>query len=164
MQLRQLTPLAAYTTRQMGECALRPIVATVFAISLALSGPALGQGNGNGNGNGNGHKSQNQTSGQSSAAGLTGSLITSFERSTILGYIQNHQEAPEFAGMKPLPPGIAKKVARGGSLPPGIAKRYFPSDLTSQLPPRPGQQWLVLGTDILLIDAATQIILDVLHQ
>jgi hypothetical protein len=135
-----------------------------FAISLALAGPALSQGNGNGNGNG--HKSQNQTGGQSSGVTLTVSLITAFERSTILGYIQNHQANPpsEFAGMKPLPPGIAKKLARGGSLPPGIAKRYFPSDLMGQLPPRLDQQWLVMGTDILLIDAATQIILDVLHQ
>ncbi len=140
------------------------MILAAFAISLALAGPALGQGNGNGNGNG--HKSQNQTGGQSSGATLTVSLITAFERSTILGYIQNHQAnpPPEFAGMKPLPPGIAKKLARGGSLPPGIAKRYFPSDLIGQLPPRPGQQWLVMGTDILLIDAATQIILDILHH
>ncbi len=49
-------------------------------------------------------------------------------------------------------------------MPPGIAKRYFPSDLMGQLPPRPGQQWLVMGTDILLIDVATQLVLDVLHR
>jgi hypothetical protein len=133
-----------------------------FTVSLALAGLAMGQGNGNGHKS----KSQNQTGGQFSGTALTVSLITSFERSTILGYIQNHQAnpPPEFAGMKPLPPGIAKKLARGGSLPPGIAKRYFPSDLMGQLPPRPGQQWLVMGTDILLIDVATQLVLDVLHR
>jgi hypothetical protein len=138
---------------------------TIFiacTVSLALAGLAMGQGNGNGHKS----KSQNQTGGQFSGTALTVSLITSFERSTILGYIQNHQAnpPPEFAGMKPLPPGIAKKLARGGSLPPGIAKRYFPSDLMGQLPPRPGQQWLVMGTDILLIDVATQLVLDVLHR
>jgi hypothetical protein len=143
---------------------MRGIIFTAFAVSLALAGPAMGQGNGNGNGHKG--KSQNQTGAQLSGAALTVSLITSFERSTILGYIQNHQAnpPPEFAGMKPLPPGIAKKLARGGSLPPGIAKRYFPSDLMGQLPPRPGQQWLVMGTDILLIDVATQLVLDVLHR
>ena len=139
---------------------MRRLVLVIVVAGLGLAGPALGQGNGNGNG----HKPQNQTGGQPSGAALTVSLITSFERSTILGYIQNHQASPEFSGMKPLPPGIAKKVARGGSLPPGIAKRYFPTDLMGQLPPRPGQQWMVMGADILLIDAATQIILDVLHQ
>jgi hypothetical protein len=141
---------------------MRRVVFTAFAVSLALAGPAMGQGNGNGKG----HKSQNQTGGQFSGTALSVSLITSFERSAILGYIQNHQAnpPPEFAGMKPLPPGIAKKLARGGSLPPGIAKRYFPSDLMGQLPPRPGQQWLFMGTDILLIDAATQLVLDVLHR
>jgi hypothetical protein len=139
------------------------IVFAAFAVALVLTGPAMGQGNGNGNGSGHG-KTQNQTGGQLSGAALTVSLITTFERATILGYIQNHQGSPEFSGMKPLPPGIAKKLARGGSLPPGIAKRYFPSGLMGQLPPRPGQQWLVMGTDILLIDAATQLILDILHQ
>jgi len=144
---------------------MRRIVFTAYAVSLALACPAMGQGNGNGNGNGSGHsKTQNQVGGQPSGASLTISLITSFERTTILGYIQNHQGSPEFSGMKPLPPGIAKKLARGGSLPPGIAKRYFPSGLMGQLPPRPGQQWLVMGTDILLIDAATQLVLDILHQ
>jgi hypothetical protein len=138
------------------------IIFIAFTVSLALAGLAMGQGNGNGHKS----KSQNQTGGQFSGTALTVSLITSFERSTILGYIQNHQAnpPPEFAGMKPLPPGIAKKLARGGSLPPGIAKRYFPSDLMGQLPPRPGQQWLVMGTDILLIDVATQLVLDVLHR
>jgi hypothetical protein len=138
------------------------IIFIAFTVSLALAGLAMGQGNGNGHKS----KSQNQTGGQFSGTALTVSLITSFERSTILGYIQNHHAnpPPEFAGMKPLPPGIAKKLARGGSLPPGIAKRYFPSDLMGQLPPRPGQQWLVMGTDILLIDVATQLVLDVLHR
>ena len=46
---------------------------------------------------------------------------------------------------------------------PGIAKRYFPSDLMGQLPPRPGQQWMVMGMDVLLVDVATQLILDVMH-
>jgi len=143
---------------------MRKIIFIAFTVSLVLAGLAMGQGNGNGNGHKS--KSQNQTGGQFSGTALTVSLITSFERSTILGYIQNHQAnpPPEFAGMKPLPPGIAKKLARGGSLPPGIAKRYFPSDLMGQLPPRPGQQWLVMGTDILLIDVATQLVLDVLHR
>jgi len=139
---------------------MRGFVVTAFAAALLLASPALSQGNGNGNGNA--HKSQNQLGGSSSTTAVTVSLITSFERSTILGYVQGHPSG-QFAGMKPLPPGIAKKLARGGSLPPGIAKQYFPSDLMGRLPPRPGQQWMVMGTDVLLVETATQLILDVLH-
>jgi len=140
---------------------MRKIVCTVVAVSLGLAGLAAGQGNGAGH-----SKDQIHKEGQNYSQAGTLSLITSAERLIILGYIQNHQgnPPPAFAGMKPLPPGIAKKIARGGTMPPGIAKQYFPSDLLGQLPPRLGQQWLVIGTDVLLIDAATQIILDILHQ
>ena len=135
------------------------LVAIAFAATLLLGGPAMSQGNGNGNGNG--HKNQSQTGSSSSTTALTVSLITSFERSTILGYVQGHPSG-QFAGLKPLPPGILKLIF-SGSLPPGIAKQYFPSALTGQLPPRPGQQWMVMGTDVLLVETATQLILDVLH-
>ena len=88
--------------------------------------------------------------------------ITAIESQTISAYFQQHQAS--YAGMKPLPPGIAKKIARGGTLPPGIAKRYFPNDLIAQLPPRPGQQWVIVGTDVLLIHAGTSLILDLLAR
>jgi hypothetical protein len=132
--------------------------AAILVSALALTGAALAQGNGNGKSNGN-KNSPPTTAG--SGTTLAVSLITAFERTTILGYVQNNRAA--FPGTQPLPPGIAKKLARGGSLPPGIAKRYFPNDLLGRLPPRPGQQWLVMGTDVVLLDTATQIILDLLH-
>ncbi len=47
-------------------------------------------------------------------------------------------------------------------MPPGIAKRFLPNNLVAQLPARPGQQWIVAGTDIVLIEAATRLIVDVL--
>ena len=133
----------------------------VFLTAVALATSAFAQGNGNGNSTG---LSKNATQGTGTGTGAvtaTVSLITAYERSTIQGYVQNHQAS--FSGMQPLPPGIAKKVARGGSLPPGIAKRYFPNDLLGQLPARPGQQWMFMGTDVVLLNTATQLILDVLH-
>lgn len=100
--------------------------------------------------------------------GLTvaGVLITAAEQSIIASYVQQYRGSPSygFAGAQALPPGIAKKLARGGKMPPGIAKRYFPADLMQRLPPRPGQEWLAVGTDVLLVDAATQVVLDILHQ
>ena len=129
--------------------------------AAVLATPVPAQAGGMGNGNGGGHNKDATQGTGAGAVTATVSLITAYERSTILGYVRNHQAS--FSGMQPLPPGIAKKVARGGSLPPGIAKRYFPGDLLGQLPARPGQQWMFMGTDVVLLNTATQLILDVLH-
>lgn len=60
-----------------------------------------------------------------------------------------------------LPPGLAK---RGGELPPGLAKR-LPSDLERELPPRPGTyRRVIVDNDIVLIDAATNKVLDILED
>ena len=111
-----------------------------------------------GKGNSHANKGVSVDSGAAGAVDIGVSLITATERSIISNYIQTN---PGFAQAQPLPPGIAKKIARGGTMPPGIAKRYFPSDLMARLPPRPGQQWIVAGTDILLVDSATQLVLDI---
>lgn len=65
---------------------------------------------------------------------------------------------------KPLPPGIAKNLARGKPLPPGIAKRYLPRDLATRLPVRAGYERLIVGDDILLVSIATGIIVDILND
>jgi hypothetical protein len=62
----------------------------------------------------------------------------------------------------PLPPGIRKQVARGKPLPPGIAKRFLPGDLESRLPQRSGYTRQIVGTDVLLIAAATGLVVDIL--
>ena len=86
------------------------------------------------------------------------------ERAIISDYVNQYRDTlvPAPASAKPLPPGIAKKVARGGALPPGIAKRYLPQDLLVQLPPRPGYQWVVVDNDVVLIAVATGLIVDIL--
>jgi hypothetical protein len=91
-------------------------------------------------------------------------LITVTERTIIFDYVNQYRGAVTATpgNVKPLPPGIAKKVARGGSLPPGIAKRYLPQDLLVQLPPRPGYQWVVVDNDVVLIAVATGLIVDIL--
>jgi hypothetical protein len=62
-----------------------------------------------------------------------------------------------------LPPGIAKKVARGKPLPPGIAKKLSPQML-AHLPPRPGYEYAQVGADIVLIETATRLVVDVLKD
>ena len=93
------------------------------------------------------------------AASTATGIFTSAERRTISDYFAHHPYTP-----KPLPPGIAKKIARGGTLPPGIAKRYLPQNLLVQLPARPGYQWVVVDNDVVLIVAATGLIADILSD
>jgi hypothetical protein len=69
---------------------------------------------------------------------------------------------PGLAKKGTLPPGLAKQLARNGTLPPGLAKRALPHDLLVQLPPPPAGCQLVLVDDrVMLIQAATNLIMDV---
>lgn len=69
-----------------------------------------------------------------------------------------------FTGYKPLPPGIRKNLARGKPLPPGIAKKAAPPALLRQLPQRPGYEWQVCGTDLVLVAVGTLIVAEVLKS
>ena len=95
---------------------------------------------------------------------LVGGLISAVERAVIADYLdRNRASLPTtLAGAKPLPPGIAKKIARGGTLPPGIEKKTLPGGLLAQLPIRPGQEWRLVGTDLLIVEIASNVIVDVL--
>jgi Ni/Co efflux regulator RcnB len=86
------------------------------------------------------------------------------ERRLIRDFFGDPRER-EAVAPKRLPPGIAKKVARGGTLPPGIAKRYLPSDLDQRLRPRPaGVERIIVGNDVLLIEAATGLVYDIVRN
>ena len=67
------------------------------------------------------------------------------------------------AKKKGLPPGIAKKLERGGTLPPGIAKRYLPDDLKRDLPEPPdGYEYIIVGSDVLSVEIDTGTIADLI--
>jgi len=64
---------------------------------------------------------------------------------------------------KGLPPGIDKNLARGKPLPPGIAKQVLPQQLIAMLPPPPhGFDRIIVDGKVLLVDAATRVIHDIL--
>lgn len=66
---------------------------------------------------------------------------------------------------KHLPPGIAKKLERGGTLPPGIAKRDLAPDLERRLPPvRDGYERAEIDGDVVLIEIATRTVADILYR
>ncbi|MDG4721002.1 MULTISPECIES: hypothetical protein [Thalassospira] len=68
-------------------------------------------------------------------------------------------------GNKGLPPGIAMKLERGGTLPPGIAKRDLPANLKSKLPNRTdGAIRQIIGDDVVLIERGTNLILDIIRD
>ena len=54
--------------------------------------------------------------------------------------------------LKPLPPGIAKNLARGKPIPPGIARTRAPDGLVVRLPVRDGTRWWIAGDHVLLVD------------
>ena len=64
-----------------------------------------------------------------------------------------------------LPPGLAKQLRRNGTLPPGLQKKVvaFPAELDGRLGPVCGGcRRVTLGTWALLIQDATNVILDII--
>ena len=110
-------------------------LALLLALVLMISSGLLAdQGNSQGRGRSGG------TSGGSSGGTSGGtdvniavSLFTDHDRTTFRDYFSTHKIVAQ-----PLPPGIAKNVARGKPLPPGIAKKALPADLVRTLGSRAG--------------------------
>jgi hypothetical protein len=74
--------------------------------------------------------------------------------------IRSHYE-PRYRN---LPPGLRKKVARGGQLPPGWQKKFepFPVDLDRRLPPlAPGYRRGVLDGHAVIYDTRSHVLIDV---
>ena len=70
---------------------------------------------------------------------------------------------PGLAKKGTLPPGLAKQLARNGHLPPGLEKRSLPDDLIVELPPlQHGYRYVIVDDRVMLIKAASNLILDVL--
>jgi hypothetical protein len=71
---------------------------------------------------------------------------------------------PGLAKKGSLPPGLAKQLARNGHLPPGLDYHPLPQDLIVQLPPlQPAYRYRIVDDRVLLIQAASNLILDVLQ-
>jgi Ni/Co efflux regulator RcnB len=138
------------------------ILAAVLALSLAAAPALADQGKGKGKGNSgkpNGGTMEDVVEGVT--AGVLGAVLSDDERRIIHRYFGEH---PDTVKVKELPPGIRKKLARGGAMPPGIAMQVLPDGLHRQLPPRFGQHYEIIGTDVVLVETATRVIVDVLKD
>lgn len=73
------------------------------------------------------------------------------------------QMPPGLAKRDELPPGLDRQLTERGTLPPGLAKRDLPADLAGRLPRRGGKtERVIVDDDIVLIDKATERVLDVI--
>ncbi len=71
---------------------------------------------------------------------------------------------PGLAKRDHLPPGLQKHLDERGALPPGLAKRDLPLNLQSALPWRINEEFLIIDDDVVLIERATGVVLDVLEN
>ncbi len=142
------------------------LLVAAVATALVPVAPAFADpGKGHGKGHpvfGDGGQGQDDRDRRDAAAGaVLGAAVAAFispqERDTILRYFRQYPVST--AG---LPPGIAKTVARGKPLPPGIAKKALPGPLLADLPNRDGAEYLRVGATVVLVAAATGLILDAL--
>ena len=57
------------------------------------------------------------------------------------------------------------RLEKNGTLPRGLAKRDLPDDLASKLPPTPkGSKRIIVDNDVVLIEKASGIILDIMKD
>lgn len=108
------------------------------------------------------------------AAGTSGRVVLEGERGVvdiafsdadrflIRDYYRRHLP-PGLAKKNKLPPGLHKHIVRHGYLPPGLEGQRLDRDIESRLAPLPeGYQRLRVGANILLIDASTRLVLDLI--
>ena len=152
---------------------MRTLLAILFAVPLILGAPGLAAGQGKSKGKGGPVPTQTQgkasksKSGNVSTGGLLATIISATERALIGDYVRKAKASsqglpPGLAG-RPLPPGLQKHIDRTGQLPPGLQKRVLPGALRGLLPRRAGQDYRVVGNDIVLIETATNLILDIMQ-
>lgn len=128
-----------------------------------LADPPPGKGNPNKSSQGNSGQGQGQGQDNQKNNGSDQAVNLVTAGITILA-ARNLALNAGLTGYSPLPPGIAKNLARGKPLPPGIAKKYVPGPLLGQLPYYPGYEWMVAGTDLILVAIGTAIVADILKN
>jgi hypothetical protein len=152
--------------------------AVVSMASISIASPPPGKGNSSAPGQSNsspGNSSPsnsnpgNSSSGNSNSGylwqGNSDQLVNTLVTAGITSVLaRNFAVGAAYTGFKPLPPGIAKNLARGKPLPPGIVTRSLPDNLLKNLPKYPGYNWAAAGADIILINTASRLVADVLRD
>jgi len=123
-------------------------------------GHGKGQGKEKHKDDGQGHRGQEQRGqGHAGKGGGARTVITHTEVDVIRQYFVSYP-----TGVSSLPPGIAKKLARGKPLPPGIAKKMAPIELRQRVPAcMNGWECILAGADMLILDAVHGTIADIIR-
>ena len=140
------------------------ISAGVLTTHPVLADPPPGKGNPNKSGQGNsgqGNSGQGQGNSKNDASN-TGAALVAAGITAVAA--RNLALNAGVVGYAPLPPGIAKNLARGKPLPPGIAKKYVPGSILGQLPRHEGYEWRVAGSDLILVAIGTAVVADILRN
>jgi hypothetical protein len=88
-----------------------------------------------------------------------------FKKSKGRGRGRGGGRPPGLAKRQSLPPGLARQVERNGTLPPGLARRRLPEGVAKLLPrAAPGTERVIIGNDVVLVEQATNRVLDVLRD
>ena len=119
-------------------------ILVVTIVSVLAPGIAAGQGQSQGRGSGSSGK-KGDGSNPNVSVNFT---FNSGDHDTFRNYFRTNKITAE-----PLPPGIAKNLARGKALPPGIAKKAFPNDLVRGLGSRvgPGITFTIAGDRVVAL-------------
>lgn len=95
-------------------------------------------------------------------------VFSDHDRVVINRYYKKHKHKklpPGLAKKHRLPPGHQKQLSKHGRLPPGLEGRHLPHELERDLSHLPtGYVRVRIGTDIVLLDQKTRVVLDVIHD
>ncbi len=158
------------TIRSSARLVLAALLATALSVPAALPAHAeKGGGKPEHAGGGKPDKGNkdndkgNTGKGGGNAGGIgTGELLAAGATAALIQGLLGGQTQTLSVGAKPLPPGIQKNLARGKPLPPGLAKQSVPPTLLGKLPVVQGHEWTRVGTELVLIDLATQVVAQVI--
>jgi hypothetical protein len=123
---------------------------------------ALAQGNSEGHGHGKGHEKHDRDDDDQGEHYYRG-----HDREVRQWYGEHQNNLPPgLARRDRLPPGLERQLVVRGTLPPGLQKKIqpVPQDLERWLPPPPPDcRHVVIGGHIVLLNARTNLVLDIFH-
>ena len=123
----------------------------MLAIGLAVAAPAVARTPG---------------SGVTASSEITDTVFGAIEKKIIKDFFGGEKKAKKNKGKSgKMPPGLARHIERYGTLPPGLAKKPLPPGLAGRLPATTaGRKRVIVGNDVVLIEAATGLILDIIKD
>ncbi len=124
-------------------------------VALLTLGVFCGDVSAQGRGQGRGRSGADNGGGRESGVAVE-VVFRAGDRAAFRDYIVTHKIAAQ-----PLPPGIAKNVARGKPLPPGIAKRALPAGLLA-IAPRKGKDVSFAIVGDVIVATKGGVVIDVL--